>query len=100
VKCDIKAILLLTAVSCYDTDTYTFSSWIQIGNVDEKQIVKNIKNLRLIKQVSPGKLSKLTGLTKSYVSKIENSDKAPPFSTLIKIANVLDTEISLLDVFI
>ena len=68
-KCDIKAILLLTAVSCYDTDTYTFSSWIQIGNVDEKQIVKNIKNLRLIKQVSPGKLSKLTGLTKSYVSK-------------------------------
>jgi transcriptional regulator with XRE-family HTH domain len=68
--------------------------------VDEKQIVKNIKNLRLIKQVSPGKLSKLTGLTKSKVSKIENSDKAPPFSTLIKIANALDTDISLLDVFI
>jgi transcriptional regulator with XRE-family HTH domain len=64
--------------------------------VDEKQIVRNIKNLRLTKQVSLGKLAKLTGLTKSYVSKIENSDKAPPFSTLIKIADALDTDISFL----
>jgi transcriptional regulator with XRE-family HTH domain len=64
--------------------------------VDEKQIVRNIKNLRLTKQVSLGKLSKLTGLTKSYVSKIENSDKAPPFSTLSKIANALDTDIGFL----
>jgi len=64
--------------------------------MDEKQIVKNIKNLRLAKKISLGKLATLTGLTKSYVSKIENSDKAPPFSTLIKIADGLDTDVSLL----
>ena len=64
--------------------------------MDEKQIVKNIKNLRLIKQVSLGKLSKLTGLTKSYVSKIENSEKAPPLSTLSKIADALNVDIGLL----
>jgi transcriptional regulator with XRE-family HTH domain len=69
---------------------------VRRGAVDEKQIVKNIRNLRLSKKVSLGKLASLTGLTKSYVSKIENSHKAPPFSTLIKIANGLNTDVSLL----
>jgi transcriptional regulator with XRE-family HTH domain len=46
--------------------------------------------------MSLARLAKLCGLTKGYVSKIENSDKAPPFSTLSKIANALDTDISLL----
>ena len=64
--------------------------------MDEKQIAKRIKNLRLIKQMSLGKLSKLTDLTKSYICKIEKSAKAPPFSTLIKIANALGTDISFL----
>jgi len=60
--------------------------------MDEKQIVKNINSLRMAKKISLGKLAVLTGLTKSYVSKIVNSKKAPPFSTLIKIANALDVE--------
>ncbi len=64
--------------------------------MDEKQIVKNIKKFRLSRKMSLEKLAQLTGLTKGYVSKIENSDKVPPFSTLIKIANALDTDISLL----
>lgn len=42
------------------------------------------------------KLAKLTGLTKGYVSKIENSCKAPPFSTLTKIATALDIDVSFL----
>ena len=46
--------------------------------------------------MSLGRLAKLCALTKGYVSKIENYDKAPPFSTLSKIADALDTGISLL----
>lgn len=64
--------------------------------MDEKQIVRNIKKFRINRKMSLERLAKLTGLTKGYVSKIENSDKAPPFSTLIKIADALNTDISLL----
>ena len=64
--------------------------------MEEKQIVKNIKQFRVNKKMSIEQLAKLCGLTKGYVSKIENSDKAPPFTTLIKIANALNTDISLL----
>jgi len=64
--------------------------------MDEKQIVRNIKNLRLTKKVSLGQFAILAGLTKSYVSKIEKSEKAPPLSTLSKIADALDTDVSLL----
>jgi transcriptional regulator with XRE-family HTH domain len=64
--------------------------------MDEKQVVRNIKRIRQNKKMSLLRLAKLCGLTKGYVSKIENSDKAPPFSTLSKIANALDTDISLL----
>lgn len=41
-------------------------------------------------------LAELSGLTKGYISKIEKSDKSPPLSTLSKIANALDTDITLL----
>lgn len=64
--------------------------------MDEKQIVQNIKQIRQNKKLSLERLAKLTGLTKGYVSKIENSCKAPPFSTLTKIANALDTDVSVL----
>jgi len=64
--------------------------------MDEKQIAKNIKRIRQSKKMSLERLAELSGLTKGYVSKIENSDKAPPFPTLSKIANALDTDISLL----
>ena len=64
--------------------------------VDEKQIGRNIKRIRQSKKISLEKLARLSGLTKGYLSKIEKSDKAPPFSTLIKLANALDTDVSLL----
>jgi transcriptional regulator with XRE-family HTH domain len=64
--------------------------------MDEKQIAKNIRKLRLAKGLSLDGLAKLTGLTKGYVSKIENSEKAPPFSTLIKVAGALDIDMNLL----
>lgn len=62
----------------------------------ESQVSKNIKKVRLAKKISITKLAKLSGLAKSYISKIEKSNKAPPFSTLNKIANALDVDISIL----
>jgi transcriptional regulator with XRE-family HTH domain len=64
-----------------------------IGEIDEKRIAEIIKQVRLDNQMSLEQLAKLTGLTKGYLSKIENSEKAPPFSTLKKIANSLNIDI-------
>lgn len=64
--------------------------------MDEKKITDNIKRLRLKQEMSLGQLARRTGLTRGYLSKIENSDKAPPFSTLLKIAKGLSVEIAFL----
>lgn len=63
--------------------------------MDEKQVAQNIKKIREVRKMSLQQLARLTGLTKGYISKIENSHKAPPFSTLTKIANALNTDIAL-----
>jgi transcriptional regulator with XRE-family HTH domain len=64
--------------------------------MDEKQIAKNIKKIRLDHDLSQEKLAELSGLTKGYISKIEKSDTAPPLSTLSKIAAALNVDITLL----
>jgi transcriptional regulator with XRE-family HTH domain len=64
--------------------------------MDEKQVVQNIKTIRQSKKITLEQLAKLTGLTKGYISRIENSHKAPPLSTLYKIAIALDTDLSVL----
>ena len=46
--------------------------------MDEKQIAKNIKKIRLESNMSQERIAELSGLTKGYISKIEKSDKAPP----------------------
>jgi transcriptional regulator with XRE-family HTH domain len=75
----------LTDVSILDTLRPT---------MNERSIAKNIKNLRLNKKMSLDKLSQLTGLTKGYLSKIERSHKAPPLSTLNKIALTMDVDVT------
>ena len=64
--------------------------------MDEKQIAKNIKKMRLDSKLSQERLAERSGLTKGYISKIEKSDKAPPFSTLNKIANALNVDVAVL----
>jgi transcriptional regulator with XRE-family HTH domain len=64
--------------------------------VDEKQVAENIKKIRQSKKITMEGLAKLTGLTKGYISRIENSQKAPPVSTLLKIAAALDTDLNVL----
>ena len=44
--------------------------------MDEKQIAKNIKRIRQHRKMSLERLAHLSGLTKGYVSKIENNDKS------------------------
>lgn len=62
----------------------------------EELITKNIKELRKQKNITLQKLADLTGLTKGYLSKIERAKKAPPYSTLNKIALALGIDAAFL----
>ena len=62
--------------------------------MDEKAIATNIKKLRKQKKLTLQDLADRTGLTKGYLSKVERSEKAPPYSTLNKIAGALGIEVT------
>nr|WP_321398646.1 XRE family transcriptional regulator [uncultured Desulfobacter sp.] len=62
--------------------------------MDEKSISESIKRLRITRQLTLQDLAERTGLTKGYLSKVERSKKAPPYSTLSKIAAGLDIELT------
>ena len=62
--------------------------------MDEKIISRSIRNARLRKKLSLEKLSDLSGLSPGYISKVERSEKAPPLSTLSKIALALDVDLA------
>jgi transcriptional regulator with XRE-family HTH domain len=62
--------------------------------LEEKEIISKIRSLRKSKEVTLDQLAKMTGLTKGYLSQIENSTKSPPFSTLDKIAYALGVDIT------
>jgi transcriptional regulator with XRE-family HTH domain len=60
----------------------------------EAEIGKRIKALRSEKGITLEQLSKQTGFTKGYLSKVEKSKKAPPVSTLGNIAQAFNVTIS------
>jgi transcriptional regulator with XRE-family HTH domain len=62
------------------------------GNGDE-QIGGHLKVLRAARGMTLERLAAATGLTKSYLSKIQNSRKLPPIATLSRIAQALGTGI-------
>ncbi|MBU1450862.1 MAG: XRE family transcriptional regulator [Proteobacteria bacterium] len=62
--------------------------------ISEKDIGKKIREIRLSKGKTLEDLAKKTQFTKGYISKIENSKKGPPVSSLIRIAEALDVTIS------
>lgn len=64
---------------------------------DERELGKRIKELRLKKSMTLVELSEKTGFTQGYLSKMENSAKAPPVSTLIALIKCLGATIS--DIF-
>ena len=62
--------------------------------IDEAAIGAKIKMLRLQRGLNLQDLAKAAGFSKGYLSKVENSDKAPPVSTLINLAKALAVNIS------
>ena len=62
--------------------------------MDEQIISRNIKTLRARKKLTLEELARRTGLTKGYLSKVERSKKAPPYSTLTRIAGALDVSVT------
>jgi transcriptional regulator with XRE-family HTH domain len=64
-----------------------------MNDFDEKKIAERIKSFRLKSGMTLDQLASITGLTKGYLSRIENSEKSPPISTLSKIASAFHSEI-------
>jgi transcriptional regulator with XRE-family HTH domain len=62
-------------------------------DMEHSEIIEKIKDLRFKKGYSLGQLSKLTGLSKGYLSKIENAVSVPPISTLHRIATALGVDL-------
>ena len=62
--------------------------------IDESEIGRKIKLLRLERGLNLKELADKSGFTKGYLSKVENSKKAPPVSTLLNLARVLGVNIS------
>lgn len=59
----------------------------------EKNIARSVRGLRGDKGWSLDKLANLTGLSKSYLSQIENCEKTPTIMTLTKIAYALKVNV-------
>ncbi|MGD0228821.1 MAG: XRE family transcriptional regulator [Syntrophorhabdales bacterium] len=64
--------------------------------MNEKIVAENIRRARLEQGLSIEQLARRAGFTKGYVSKIENSEKAPPLSTLTKLAIALKVDVGFL----
>ena len=65
--------------------------------IQESEIGPNIKTIRISRNLTLEALAEKTGYTKGYLSKVENSKKSPPVSTLIVIAKALGVALS--DIF-
>ena len=62
----------------------------------EHEIGKNIRMIRKLKESTLKDLAGKTDFTKGYLSKVENSEKAPPVSTLLRIAKAMGVSMSTL----
>jgi transcriptional regulator with XRE-family HTH domain len=62
--------------------------------MNERLITRKLRTLRKSKKLSLAELSRRSGLTKGYLSKIENSETPPPIATLGKIASALGVDMT------
>ena len=62
--------------------------------MDPFSVARAIKNLRREKGYSLNRLSSLSGLSKGYLSKIENGINVPTITTMARIATALDVEVT------
>lgn len=63
------------------------------GKARDGSLGDHLKVLRAARGMTLDRLAAATGLTKSYLSKIQNSHKLPPIATLSRIAKALGTGI-------
>jgi len=68
----------------------------ETGAGPEKVIGTRVAELRSRSGMTLDQLAQLTGFSKSYLSKIENSHKVPPIGSLSRIAAALKTDMSAL----
>ncbi len=68
--------------------------WQQEAQVQERLLTKKLKEIRKRKELTLEKLAQLSGLSKGYLSQIENSDDPPPIATLSRISRALGIDIS------
>ena len=66
---------------------------MEIRHLD-RAITNKIKVIRQNQNITLKSLAEKTGLTEGYLSKIENSENAPPISTLRRIAMALGFDVS------
>lgn len=64
--------------------------------LQEAEIGGTIRRLRMETGLTLTQLAAMVGVTKGYLSKVENSPKAPPVSTLVNIARALGVSMSTL----
>lgn len=64
------------------------------GEAVEQSIGQRLAALRARRRVTLERLAEVTGFTKGYLSKIENSRKVPPIGSLARIATALDADIA------
>jgi len=62
--------------------------------MEEELLTKRLREIRLGKKFTLEKLAKLTGLSKGYLSQIENSDQPPPIYTLSRISKALGIDVA------
>ena len=61
--------------------------------INESLIPKRIRRLRLERNMTQKALAEAVGVTKGYISRMENIDTAPPVGTLIALAQAIGVEI-------
>lgn len=64
------------------------------GGAVEQSIGQRLAALRAQRRITLERLAEVTGFTKGYLSKIENSRKVPPIGSLARIATALDADIA------
>ena len=62
--------------------------------IQESELGKRIKEYRKKRELTLQEMEEKTGLTKGYLSKVENTRRAPPVSTLIVLAKALGISLS------
>lgn len=58
------------------------------------RVVILVKDIRNRKKLTLGQLAERTGISKSHISDVENENKEPGISVMVRLAKALDVEIT------